>query len=185
MDTEYNLQDIENETGQILDSFFEQAEPKEGQLLVIGGSSSEVRGGQIGQLSSAEIGETIIATVVEYANRYGLYLAVQCCEHLNRALVIDESYALSKGLSLVNAKPIASAGGSFATAYWNYLEQPALAEEIKADLGIDIGDSFIGMHLKPVAVPLRLSRDSIGQAHVTAAKSRLKLIGGKRAQYQE
>lgn len=184
MEKNYDMEHLERQTREVMESLLALSEAKAGQLLIVGGSSSEVLGGTIGKASSAEVGQVIIGIIKSVCDEHQLHLAVQCCEHLNRALVIDEAYAISRGFTLVNARPVPEAGGSFATAYWNSLDKPALAETITADLGLDIGDSFIGMHLRSVAVPIRLSRKSIGEAHVTAAKTRYKLIGGSRAQYQ-
>ena len=113
------------------------------------------------------------------------YLAAQCCEHLNRALIVEEECAEKYGLEMVNVKPQLKAGGSFSTAAWNGFEHPCAVEFIKAHAGIDIGDTLIGMHLRHVAVPVRTTIKSIGSAHVVCARTRLKYIGGERAAYQK
>ncbi len=180
-----NLEQIKQETAQAIDELLDMAHLKAGDLFVVGGSSSEVRGGEIGHASSAEIGQVIIEVLYQKLKERNLVLAVQCCEHLNRALVVPEAYAEEKDLTQVNAIPQPHAGGSFAVAYWNLLEKPTLAESVKAKAGLDIGDSFIGMHLVPVVVPVRLKIRSIGCAHVTAARCRMKKIGGERTVYRE
>ena len=180
-----NREQLKTEINLVMEAFLEKVPLDEGDLVVLGGSSSEVQGGHIGKASSTEIGEIIISAVLEYLSNKHVVLAVQCCEHLNRALVIPKRYAKEHFIHEVNAIPRPIAGGSFATAYWNHLEEPCLVEHIQAVAGIDIGDSFIGMHLRPVAVPVRLGITELGFAHITAARSRLKRIGGERAIYQE
>ena len=157
---------------------------KEGEILVVGCSSSEVGAHQIGSWSSAETGKIIFETIYRRTQENGIYLAAQCCEHLNRALIVEEEAARKYGLELVNAVPQLKAGGSFATAAYAGFHSPAAVERIQAHAGIDIGDTFIGMHLRPVAVPVRLSLSQIGSAHVTCARTRLKYIGGERTAYR-
>jgi uncharacterized protein (TIGR01440 family) len=183
--TNTNINQIKVETRQTIEELLDIANLKAGDLFVVGGSSSEVRGGEIGHASSAEVGEAILEVVYHILREKQIVLAVQCCEHLNRALVVPENYAEKKDLTQVNAIPKPHAGGSFAVAYWNLLEKPTLVESVKAKAGLDIGDSFIGMHLVPVVVPVRLKINSIGYAHVTAARCRMKKIGGERAIYRE
>lgn len=155
------------------------------RLLAVGCSTSEVAGGTIGHASAYEIGEVIAETVLELAAEQGFAPAFQCCEHLNRCLVVERETAEKYGLTIVCAVPRPKAGGSLATAAWKRMRQPVLAERIQADAGIDIGLTLIGMHLKPVAVPIRLKTDRIGCAIVTAARTRPRLIGGERAAYTE
>lgn len=155
-----------------------------GQLLVIGVSTSEVLGHRIGSAGTVETAEQIYAGVEAVRKEIGFVPVFQCCEHLNRALVIERTAAERYGLELVNAIPVPRAGGSMAAYAYGQLEEPCLAEEIHAHAGIDIGDTFIGMHLKRVAVPVRPSITSIGEAHVTMAITRPKLIGGARAVYE-
>ncbi len=176
---------IKKETTLAIDELLGVANLKAGDLFVVGGSSSEVRGGEIGHASSAEVGRAIIEVLYQRLSEKGIVLAVQCCEHLNRALVVPETYAEHMNHIQVNAIPQPHAGGSFAVAYWNLLEKPTLVESVQAKAGLDIGDSFIGMHLVPVVVPVRLQIRSIGYAHVTAARCRMKKIGGERAVYRE
>lgn len=153
------------------------------QILVIGCSTSEVGGHAIGSTSSVEIAEALYKGLSKAANVVGIYLAFQCCEHLNRAIVVErEAVPFAE---IVNVVPQVKAGGSMATTAYNHMTNPVVLENIKADAGIDIGDTFIGMHLKAVAVPVRLKIKEIGEAHVTAARVRPKFIGGSRAVYDE
>ena len=156
---------------------------KPGQLVVIGCSTSEIRGERIGSAGSSEIAAALLETLLEVAEEAGVHLALQCCEHLNRALVIEAKVAEFYGLEPVEVLPVAKAGGALAARAMEVYEAPLVVEEIKAHAGLDIGQTFIGMHLKRVAVPLRLKQKTIGQAVVTAAKTRAKLIGGPRAVY--
>lgn len=165
--------------------FIEKAKMQKGQLLVIGCSTSEVYGSVIGKDSKPEIAEELFQGIYSAANENGIYVAAQCCEHLNRALIVEEELASKLGYERVNVIPQPKAGGSFATMAYRYMQSPVAVEHIKADGGIDIGDTLIGMHLKDVAVPLRLSTDKLGNAHVVCARTRLKYIGGERAIYME
>ena len=157
------------------------AKLQEGKLLVVGCSTSEVRGGHIGKDSSLSVASDLFTALSEY----GFDIAIQCCEHLNRALVMEHHAAEARGYEEVNAVPTQHAGGSMATTAYATWSDPVVVEHVKADAGIDIGDTFIGMHLKHVAVPVRLSVKEIGAAHVTAARVRPKFVGGDRAQYNE
>ena len=130
------------------------------------------------------MGEAVFDAIYGAARAHGVLLAAQCCEHLNRALIVEEETAVTYGLEMVNVVPQLKAGGSFSTAAWNAFEKPCAVESIKAHAGIDIGDTLIGMHLKHVAVPVRTSVKEIGSAHVVCARTRLKYIGGERAAYQ-
>lgn len=156
-----------------------------GQLLVIGCSTSEVLGHRIGSCSSAEAGQAIFNGIFRAADRHGIFIAAQCCEHLNRAIIIEETVAIQRGLEIVNVVPQPKAGGSFATAAYHTMKHPVAVEEIKADAGMDIGDTLIGMHLKRVAVPVRLSTTVLGEARVVCARTRPKYIGGERAHYDD
>ena len=158
---------------------------KQGDVLVVGCSSSEVIGEKIGTNSSAQTANELFGAIYEVCNQSGIYLAAQCCEHLNRALIIEKQLADKKGYEEVNVVPMPKAGGSFATAAYSAFENPVAVECIKADAGLDIGATLIGMHLKSVAVPVRLSIKTIGEAQVTAARVRPKFIGGIRANYDE
>lgn len=154
----------------------------EESIVVIGCSTSEVLGGVIGKNGSLEVAHAIFDTAYELLSNRNLYLAAQCCEHLNRAIVIEK--AAVKGKEIVSAVPKMHAGGSFATVAYEGMKEPVLVEEISADGGIDIGGTLIGMHLKKVAVPLRMSVDKVGNALLLGAFTRPKYIGGSRAQYE-
>ena len=145
-----------------------------GRLLVIGCSSSEVIGGTIGKSSSPETAKKIVNEIIPIINSKGILLAAQCCEHLNRALIVEKETAIKLGLEPVSVVPKPGAGGAFAAAVWEAFSDPVAIENVKADLGLDIGDTMIGMHLKPVAVPIRLSSNKIGNARVCAAFCRPK-----------
>ena len=151
--------------------------------MIIGCSTSEIGGYQVGSLSSPEIGQAVFEGIGGALNEKGIFLAAQCCEHLNRAIILEREAA--KGLEIVNVIPKPKAGGSFATAVYNGLKDPVAVEEIRADAGLDIGNTLIGMHLRKVAVPLRLSVTHIGKAPLNAARTRPKFVGGIRAVYDE
>lgn len=155
----------------------------EESLLVVGASTSEVIGEQIGSNGSELVAEAIFNGLANVQNQTNVQLAFQCCEHLNRALVVDRQVARERRLEIVSAIPIRKAGGAMATYAFSQLNDPVLVEAIQAEVGIDIGDTFIGMHLRPVAVPFRSSIRQIGHAHLTMAYTRPKLIGGVRAVY--
>jgi len=157
---------------------------KPGQILVVGCSTSEVAGARIGKGSNIEVARAVVKGIFEVCEKYSVNLAAQCCEHLNRALVVEEEVAEKYGFEVVSVVPALHAGGAFATCVYQTMKSPVVAERIKAHFGLDIGDTFIGMHLKHVAVPVRLEIDAIGNAHLTAARYRPKLIGGARAQYE-
>ncbi|OME87218.1 TIGR01440 family protein [Paenibacillus sp. FSL A5-0031] len=154
------------------------------QLLVIGVSTSEVLGHRIGTSGTIETAAQIYAGVEAVRSEVGFIPVYQCCEHLNRALVIDQASAERLGLDIVGAVPVPKAGGSMAAYAYRQLKEPCLVETVQAHAGIDIGDTFIGMHLKRVAVPVRPTIREIGGAHVTMAITRPKLIGGSRAVYE-
>lgn len=156
---------------------------KKGQILVIGCSTSEVIGDTIGTNSSPETAKAVFEGVYEAANEAGVFVAAQCCEHLNRAIIVEADAV--PNAEYVNVVPQPKAGGSFATAAYNAFKNPVALEEIKADAGLDIGSTLIGMHLKKVAVPVRLKNNKIGNATLTAARVRPKFIGGERAHYNE
>ena len=158
---------------------------KEEQILVIGCSSSEIVGEKIGSFSSFEVAEALYCGIEKAAKEANIFIAAQCCEHLNRALILEAAAANKYFYEEVNVVPQPKAGGSFATAAYKYMENPVAVEHIKAHAGIDIGDTLIGMHLKDVAVPVRLSSSKIGEAHVVCARTRAKFIGGIRATYDE
>ncbi|MFX3624426.1 MAG: TIGR01440 family protein [Ectobacillus sp.] len=166
-----------------LSDFQQQASLAQGSIFVVGCSTSEVIGAAIGTSGTMEVAEAIFTELRNFQKEIGIYLAFQCCEHLNRALVVEREVAIKHHLEEVSVVPVRSAGGALATYAYHGMKDPVVVEFIKADAGIDIGDTFIGMHLKHVAVPVRTSIRQIGQAHITMAKTRPKLIGGARAVY--
>ena len=177
--------DIQRATSQIVEDVLEKANLKQGAIFVLGLSSSEVIGGQIGKESSQEIGEIIVKTILDILEEKGIHLAVQGCEHVNRALVVERQVAEQFGLEIVSVLPTLHAGGSGQLAAFKFMQDPVEVEFIKAHAGLDIGDTTIGMHVKHVQVPIRPLLREIGHAHVTALASRPKLIGGARAHYPE
>ena len=166
-----------------ISELYEKAGLCPGDIVVIGCSTSEICGSKIGTNSVPEVAAKIFDAFLSFAKEHEINLAVQCCEHLNRAIVIERSSA--SGCDRVNVVPKPKAGGSMATAAYKKFDDPIVVEEIKADAGIDIGMTLIGMHLKKVAVPLRLENNHIGEALVIAARTRPKFIGGERAVYDE
>lgn len=163
--------------------FLEAVPLKPCDILVVGCSSSEICGKKIGSGSSEETANAVFDAIYPVLKEKGIYLAAQCCEHLNRAIILEEAAAEKYGLPIVNAVPQPKAGGSFATAAYRAFEHPAAVERIQAHAGLDIGDTLIGMHLRPVAVPVRLSIKKIGEANLVCARTRPKYIGGERAHY--
>ena len=161
----------------------EIAKLSEGQIVIVGCSTSETLGEKIGSWSVPEAGEAIYEGIESVLSPKGIYLAAQCCEHLNRAIIVERNAVL--GAEIVNVVPQPKAGGSFATAAYHNMQDPVALEEIKADAGIDIGGTLIGMHLKRVAVPVKLKQNHIGEAFVTAARVRPRCIGGERAIYDD
>lgn len=177
------LEEIKEQTREIVTELLETARMEPEQILVVGCSSSEIASYRIGSHSSEEIGQAVFDVIYEETSARGIYLAAQCCEHLNRALILESAAAKLYGCEPVNVVPQLKAGGSFATAAYKGFEHPVAVEHIRAHAGIDIGDTFIGMHLRSVAVPVRTARKEIGGGHVTCARTRLKFIGGSRACY--
>ena len=161
------------------------AKLEEKDLFVVGCSTSEVGGASIGTFSSPDLAEVVFGGIYQATQEAGVYLAAQCCEHLNRAIILEKEAAMRYGYEIVNVIPQPKAGGSFATAAWKAFEHPVAVEHIKAHAGMDIGDTLIGMHLRDVAVPVRIRTTQIGDAHVVCARTRPKFIGGSRAVYDE
>lgn len=176
--------DLKNEVQETINQILNSIEYHRGDIFVVGCSSSEVIGDKIGTSSSEEVGEEIFLSIKEILDGKGIYMASQCCEHLNRALVVDRELAQKNNLEIVAVVPQPKAGGSFATAAYKHIKDPVVVEFIQSNIGLDIGDTFIGMHMKHVCVPLRIERKTIGKAHITQAFSRPKLIGGQRAKYE-
>ncbi|MGX2961772.1 TIGR01440 family protein [Peribacillus sp. JNUCC 23] len=177
------LELIRSQFRTLLAEFQQEAGLTEKQLLVIGCSTSEVIGKRIGTEGTLDVANMLFTELQVFQKQIGVQLAFQCCEHLNRALVLDRETAESRRYEEVSVVPVRKAGGAMATAAYQQLANPVVVEHVQADAGIDIGDTFIGMHLKHVAVPIRSSVKEIGNAHVTMAKTRPKLIGGERAVY--
>lgn len=156
---------------------------KGGEILIVGCSTSEVSGEKIGTASNEDTAQEIYKGIKKAADEKNVYIAAQCCEHLNRAVILEKEKADQKGYEPVNVRPIKKAGGSFAACCFNHFKAPVAVEYIKADFGIDIGLTMIGMHLKSVAVPFRTKTDKIGSAKIVCARTRPKYIGGERAVY--
>ncbi|MBQ8318073.1 MAG: TIGR01440 family protein [Lachnospiraceae bacterium] len=183
--TEKFKEQIYNQAKQATDEVIKASKLNAGDILVVGCSSSEIIGETIGQASSIDAAQAVFAGIYDALKANGIYLAAQCCEHLNRAIIIERELALRDRMEVVNVVPQPKAGGSFATTAYKTFANPVAVEHIKADAGMDIGDTLIGMHLKDVAVPLRISTDKIGEAHLVCARTRVKFIGGERAVYDE
>ena len=179
------LSEITAQARRATEELLEAAHLETGDLFVVGCSSSEITGGRIGRHSSMEAAAAVLAGVLPPLQEQGVYLAAQCCEHLNRAIVVEREAAEKYGYTEVNAIPQPHAGGSWATNCWQKFNDPVLVEEVRAGAGIDIGGTLIGMHLRRVAVPVRLSLNQIGCANILCARTRPPYIGGCRAVYQE
>jgi len=179
------LESIYNDAVAATAELIDKSELEEGDILVVGCSTSEVTGDTIGSSSSIEAAEALFRGIYEVTASKGIYVAAQCCEHLNRAIIIEKEVAKRERLQIVNVVPQPKAGGSFATIAYKNFKSPVAVEHIKAQAGMDIGDTLIGMHLEEVAVPLRLDKKQIGEAHLVCARTRAKFIGGERAVYDE
>ncbi len=176
---------IKEQANRAILEILDKAGLKKGDIFVVGCSSSTVAGHSFGSASSMDIAQAIFDGIYPELKSRGIYIAAQCCEHLNRALITERAAAEKQLREEVNVVPQPKAGGSFATITYNTLEQPVAVEHIRADAGIDVGGVLIGMHLKEVAVPLTLSVKKIGEANVTSARTRAKFIGGERAHYND
>ena len=174
---------IYTQTKAVMEEICEKANLQKGNIFVVGCSTSEVIGSKIGTNSSPEIAQVLFEALHACAKEKEIYLAIQCCEHLNRAIIVEKEAV--PFAETVNVVPQPKAGGSLATAAYKGFTNPVAVEEIKADAGIDIGFTLIGMHLKKVAVPVRLENNTIGEATIVAARTRPKFIGGVRAVYNE
>ena len=177
------LESIRSDVAKAAAQLVEAARLRKGQIVIIGCSSSEAVGRRVGSWSTPEVGQAIYDGLNSVFGPQGIYIAAQCCEHLNRAVIVDHDAV--PGAQIVNVVPQPKAGGSFATAVYKALPHPVALEHIQADAGIDIGFTLIGMHLKEVAVPVRLEQDHIGEATIVAARVRPKFIGGERAYYND
>ncbi len=173
---------IQQQAAAVFSQVVEKGNLQKGNIIIVGCSSSEIVGETIGKNSSYEAAQAVVQALLPLAKEKGIYLAGQCCEHLNRAVIIEKEAVTAE--EVVWVKPQPKAGGSFATALWEGLEHPVAVEHIKAHAGIDIGDTLIGMHLHHVAVPLRVEPAQIGKAHVVCATTRPNYIGGPRAHYE-
>ena len=174
---------IYQQTKAVMMELWEKAGLKQGNIVVVGCSTSEVLGSKIGTNSNPDTAKEIFRALQDFSKEYGIYLAIQCCEHLNRAIIVER--AAVPNAEVVNVLPQPKAGGSLATAAYAGFADPVAVEEIRADAGIDIGFTLIGMHLKKVAVPVRLEHNQIGEARIVAARTRPKFIGGERAIYSD
>ena len=177
------VEQVEQEAARAAQELVQAAHLRRGQIVVVGCSTSEVVGHQVGSWSTPEVAEGIFRGLSSVFTPMGVYIAAQCCEHLNRALIVEHEAV--PNAEIVNVLPQPKAGSSFATAAYQAFRHPVALEEIRADAGLDIGGTLIGMHLKKVAVPVRLKQSRIGQAIVLAARTRPKFIGGERAIYNE
>lgn len=177
--------EIEIQTKEAVTEVLKEAKLRMGDIFVIGCSTSEVGGEHIGSASSMEIAGAIYRGAHAALQPHGVFLAAQCCEHLNRSIIMEQQAAENYGYEPVNVLPQPKAGGSFATTCWQNFAQPVAVEHIRAHAGMDIGGTLIGMHLREVAVPVRIAHSKIGNAIVLCARTRLKFVGGVRAHYQE
>ncbi len=180
---EVKLESIKEEARRAAEELVEVSGIKAGEILVVGCSTSEVTGMTIGKASVPEVARALLDGLYPVLSEKGIFLAAQCCEHLNRALIVERECAEKYSLDEVCVRPVAKAGGSFATAVYERMSEPVAVENIRAHAGIDIGGTLIGMHLKSVAVPVRLSVTKIGEANILCAKTRPKYIGGPRTVY--
>lgn len=179
------FEDVKNQARDAVLELIGTAGLQAGELLVVGCSSSEIVGQRIGKGSSREAAQAVLDGIYPILRERGIFLAAQCCEHLNRALILERAAAEKFGYEPVNVRPWEHAGGSFATVTWETLAEPTAVEHIRAKAGMDIGSTLIGMHLKEVAVPVRLAVRQIGLAPLVCARTRPRFIGGERARYQE
>lgn len=182
-----DINEIKSEIERSVRELIDIAKLEEEDIFVVGCSSSEIAAHMIGTYSSEEIGKAVFTTIKSVCGEKGIFLAAQCCEHLNRAVIVEKKCAQRYGLTRVNVVPVLKAGGSFGTAAYNGFENAYAVESLerKASAGMDIGDTFIGMHMRDVVVPVRVHTDRIGNAHVTFARTRAKFVGGDRAVYNE
>lgn len=185
--TVIDIESIRRQLADAVKELLEKACFEPGDIFVLGCSSSEITGHRIGTFSSEEVGVAVWEEISKAAGEAGLFLAVQCCEHLNRSLIVEKECAKIHGLSIVNVVPQLKAGGSCSVAAYNGCESPVAVESLegKSAIGMDIGDTLIGMHLRPVAVPVRTRIKAIGEANLVCARTRPKYVGGDRASYDE
>ncbi len=179
------LSDLKLQINTALTELLAAAKLQPGDLLVVGGSSSEILGEKIGSHSSMETAAVVVEEILSICQKQQIYVAFQCCEHLNRALILERSAARAYGYEIINVVPQAKAGGAFATNAYRLFSDPVAVEHIRAHAGLDIGQTFIGMHMREVCVPVRTSVKSIGAATLSACRVRPKFVGGERAVYDE
>ena len=179
---EINLNELRTNAESATRQLLEVANLRKGDIFVVGCSSSEVMGGHIGKASSPEVAKAILEGILPVLKEKGIYLAAQCCEHLNRTIIIERA-AVKDPEDIVSVVPQIHAGGSFAVAAWNAFEEPTAVYDVRAAAGLDIGDTLIGMHLRRVAVPVRLDVKKLGEANLVAARTRPPFVGGSRAVY--
>lgn len=184
-DLNLNLQDITKDASKALKCLLDEAKLNPGEIVVLGASTSEVIGEHIGSMTNLQVADAILKGILPEIKRQNLFLAAQCCEHLNRALVVERECMRKYNFEQVSVYPCANAGGGIATVAMEEFEDPVVIEKIKADAGMDIGDTFIGMHIKPVGVPVRCEIKNIANAHLSMIRRRPKLIGGERAKYKK
>lgn len=175
--------DIKIQARNAVTELIDTAKLKKGDILVVGCSTSEVIGSKIGSNSSPDTAKELFSGIYEAVNEKGVFVAIQCCEHLNRCIITEREAV--PFCDMVNVIPQPKAGGSLATVAYNTFKNPVAIEKIRADAGLDIGGTLIGMHLKEVAVPVRLSMSKIGEANIIAARVRPKFVGGIRAVYDD
>lgn len=178
-----DLNKLKNDAKKILQELILKSKLVSGDIVVVGCSTSEVVGEEIGTCSNIDVAQNLFEGFMDVINENELFLAAQCCEHLNRAIVVEEDVAKKLNLEIVNVVPAIKAGGAFSTVCWSNFKKPVAVETIKADCGIDIGGTLIGMNIKPTVVPVRTSVRNIGYANIVCARRRPKFIGGERAHY--
>ena len=179
------LMEITKQANLAIKELLQTAKLKKGDVFIVGCSSSEICGSRLGTNSSLETAQAGFKGIYPILEEQGVFLAAQCCEHLNRVLIIEEAAAQANGFTIVNAIPQPKAGGSFATTAYQNFVHPVAVEQVAAAAGMDIGGVLIGMHLRPTVVPVRLSIRKIGQAPLICARTRPKFVGGERAVYDE
>lgn len=178
-----DLHNIRSQWEGILRKFNENAELQPGKIVVVGCSTSEILGKKIGSAGNKEVADLLMEPLLHWAGKLGIYLAIQCCEHLNRVLIVEMECKDKYCLEPVVVLPALKAGGALSVSAWDGFAKPVAVERIQAHAGLDIGDTFIGMHLKPVVVPVRIDVKKLGQACLNLAKTRPKYVGGSRAVY--
>lgn len=179
------IKEVARESYEAAKEILQEAGLKAGDIFVVGCSTSEISGEKIGSSSKPELAQVVFENIWKAVKEKNVFLAAQCCEHLNRAIILEKEACEKYGLEPVNVVPQPKAGGSFATQAYLHFANPVAVEHVRAHAGMDIGDTLIGMHLKEVAVPVRISVEKIGEAHVVCARTRAKFIGGCRAGYDE